>query len=86
MFEFKKSGLKEPKYKSQWPSEVCQRLKEPWFRVDNSDQTVGYLIETDEFYSKLSQNVENFQPNLIPNLAEVVRALSSACIHQVFAF
>ena len=52
------------------PSEVRPRLVEPWFRVDNSDQTVGYLIETDEFYSKLSQNVENFQPNLFPNLAD----------------
>ena len=51
-------------------SEVCPRLIEPWIRVDNSDQTVGYLIETDEFYSKLPQNVENFQPNLLPNLAD----------------
>ena len=32
--------------------------------VDNSDQTVGYFIETDEYYSKLSQNAGVFQPNI----------------------
>ena len=43
---------------------------EPCPSVDNNEQTSGYFIETDEYYSKLSQNGAEFQSNILPNLAD----------------
>ena len=46
------------------------KFVEPCPSVDNNEQTAGYYIETDEYYSKLSQNQAEFQSNILPNLAD----------------